>query len=1588
MVRRLTRSESLPVVVGDGSTAALRQLQAPDPDRVSLGDGGTAAALRFAQAMTCQLRWMDPDNFDPSELSNNDEGDWQALCNPQAQLVGERLLNPRDAAALTPEAMADYWQHSEPERSFTAAQLRWLARPHFALLLVFLQLMRHYNQLLQAIPARHLDHYYQQRLGFQPQPAQPNQVTVCFELASEASPLFLPAGTLLRAGVDNEGRDLHYSTNHDLWLNHARLCELRALHVERQITTLASLRDQEPSAAVGLDGMLRLVYGSPHPGDSVPPLQVDGLPAQLVESQWLLTLLPLLRFFWSSLKLEIQEFQQIMRLHARRHDPSAEAEWQQIFQRLGLHKLPAREQESLRSQRHFETWFCACILGRTGQSLNWQADGISDLNGIDDLYLQGKQDEVAAYLQALLSRQSCLMEGEGIEQKLSHFADLMVLKLHIDNDWRQINWLLQRCGQRQRSQPTWLLQPDHGALASTDFSTNLKAALNGASAATLLKGALPEWGQGLSTAGPGADLAALQRLDQLLTALEAWFAMPAERLHQLAGLVQRLLVTPDGPPVQPSPGREIWPAIDAILQAAHGELQRQRQQSDLTTCRQACASGPDGVEAFEAVVQQVLRAAPADSADATSTGDAPLSWRNSRQILAPWLATGQLEQLDRFQALLVKPGSAPRSSSWQEVQTLLAGVRSRLQGWQPAPLARSEWRLLHRQRQAIEPGAGSTATPLQPCFTIPPVDPAAPPEAGPGLAVASPLLALAEGRRTITLTLALEPDGFSVEALLAALPLPPGGRRLTAEQCAGEAPKLPDRDGWGLNQALVVELSTAAGWLALPLSAACLGAPVPAGHPRGFWTLSQQQAPKQGPHWGVLQLTLTLDAVAPALAPLEPGHQPQLRLRLRPWLDGSSGRWRSCGAFEGLSLAAAHLRVRVEGIKNLTLQHEGSRLDPLEPFTPFGASPALDSSFYLSHPELLDGDHESLELQARWCKLPPSIERHYSAYLGWPGLPESSRVSADHFQAEATLLDRQSGPVLPARQLPLFDSSDAGRLRMALPSGKAERPQRDAARAGDDDDLRLQDRVWRLRLTPTDFGHGLYPALAAGKAQELALAINAQAAGQALAMADAISRTGGSIGERYQASLQSLATAAINPDDYSVPEPYTPLLAELEASYSRARMLWPGADGEGDQLLHLHPMGEETIPAEAPTLLPAFPHPGVLVLGLEGCQPPQPIALAFQLAEGSARGARQEPPLRWEVRDGDRWRPLQVEHDGTSGLLHSGIVRLVLPQLSPAQGLPAERVWVRVLLLGAVQGYATILAVQTQAVEAVGLPAEDGAAPAHAPLAPGSIQELVEMVPAITAIHQPFSSRGGEPPETAAALRLRVAEALRHKNRALAAWDYERLLWAAFASQLHKVICRPALEPSTVVVLVIPNLREQVPRNLLAPGASSDLLEAMADHLRRCCPPEVTVQVRNPLYVHVQARLWVCLREGTDPIAAQGQLQLALTRALSPWCFDAAAEVNLGGSIQLSEIAAAIDPLPFVDYVDRVGLALVDPGGLPLLHGGVVGQSLTSLAAPSADAVLIAYSQHEIVIVPAGANLDLAQVGIGRMAIQADLQVS
>jgi hypothetical protein len=131
----------------------------------------------------------------------------------------------------------------------------------------------------------------------------------------------------------------------------------------------------------------------------------------------------------------------------------------------------------------------------------------------------------------------------------------------------------------------------------------------------------------------------------------------------------------------------------------------------------------------------------------------------------------------------------------------------------------------------------------------------------------------------------------------------------------------------------------------------------------------------------------------------------------------------------------------------------------------------------------------------------------------------------------------------------------------------------------------------------------------------------------------------------------------------------------------------------------------------------------------------------------------------------------------------------------------------------------------------------------------------------------------------------------------------------------------------------------------------------------------------------VTVRLWACLREGVDPAYAESQLRQELIRCLSPWCFDADAEVRLGGEVRAGDLVAAVEALPFVAYLERLRLFLMDPGGKPLRSDEKV------LRAPAADVVLIAAANQEIEFVSASAQAPSLS-GIGSLRIGLDFQVA
>ncbi len=677
-----------------------------------------------------------------------------------------------------------------------------------------------------------------------------------------------------------------------------------------------------------------------------------------------------------------------------------------------------------------------------------------------------------------------------------------------------------------------------------------------------------------------------------------------------------------------------------------------------------------------------------------------------------------------------------------------------------------------------------------------------------------------------------------------------------------------------------------------------------------------------------LGLRIRLESEAPAIVgctptrhgPEWPTRLPVLRLEL-----STQGRLYAYSPLAHLSLAAAELSVTARGLRQLHLENNLGPLDATKAFMPFGPLPSQSSHVAVGSAEAARKTLDRLWLDIEWGGLPQDaggFDAHYAGYAG-----PAAALRQGHFDATAAWL--RDGRWQPCRLLPgderLFLRDEQSRelepaRRIEIDPGSL----RQLSRASTEDWQHMplpRNGLCRLQLAGSRlaFGHAAYP-------MELATTVAANAR------------------SRRQRPLP-------NP-------PYTPVIERLQLSYEARSVIALDRDDEppegvdGERIFHLHPLGVQ--PLESGTtgghpLLPRLGDNGNLYIGLSGSDAGGLLTLLFELQEplaGSAAGDMARPSLRWYTLTGDDWRPLpptRVLGDTTHGGVTSGIVTLDLPRDMDTRHdiMPAGLYWLRLSAQADFERFARLVSVRTQGLRlrrelGADLRPSRKAAPPAPPetLAGGAITRPAASLPGLAAVTQVGRSFGLRREEDDRALITRAGERLLHKGRASLGWDVERQLLEQFP-EICKVRCIAAADGSgQVTVVVVPDLpRNQPALACEAPRFNAVDLARMAEALRAAGSPFADFRVRNPAYDRLQLRATIGLRPGAHEGATLRRVNDTIVQMLSPW-FDEGYGLRFDWLVRSEDLEARIRRLDGVDSVGRLSLLTLtcDDQGRYRLH--------------------------------------------------------
>ncbi|MGI2299007.1 baseplate J/gp47 family protein [Candidatus Cardinium hertigii] len=811
------------------------------------------------------------------------------------------------------------------------------------------------------------------------------------------------------------------------------------------------------------------------------------------------------------------------------------------------------------------------------------------------------------------------------------------------------------------------------------------------------------------------------------------------------------------------------------------------------------------------------------------------------------------------------------------------------------------------------------------------------------LLVGSPLLYLAEGIRTIYIKWKFNFESFQL--LITRNP----NKEIDNEELLKQLSDI-------FHSMLRVQITTKDGWLDIP---------------KEFVTI-------QFIHdTCCLDMTLSLNTEVPPVEALPTGYKgtivnpgtPTLSIGIR---DGAS--LTGLYLLSGLVLERIDLKVSVQGYRGLILQNQLGIIDNSQIFEPFGPLAKLDSSFYIGSGEIFSKNLTDLKIHIKWDSL-PTIEGGFKSY--YDAYP--IKVNNDDFKVTISYLNHQHwnpSYVQNRQRVPLF--------QIVKTSKGSERL----------DDLRTISEIdlaaLRITKTNTPLDVSVYGPKTAAGFLKLQLYTSEQAFGHAI----------------YPNLMSSVLVKNVQKkkeeDAIILNQPYTPRIKAITVDYEAEESIVltspPGEEEEKylNSFFRIASFGYlKVFPSNlvAPvTLLPLIPEQ-FIAFGIEDLNGTN-LSMHIAIRENSAD--QETPRPKWFYLYDNTWEPFEeaIVVDGTNGLSKSGIMIFDLSKLPSDLSknntcMKPGLTWFKAQFMNDVGVLPTIVGVYIQAAPVSRFMDKNGVF--SAPVLPEkSIQQLQNPIEGIELVLQPCQTFGGRQFENHQALYRRVSERLRHKNRAISVWDYERLILEKFP-EIFRVKCinhtskkrNDMVNPGHITIVVM----AKTDLSLGMPMISRQLLAEIKTYIQSVSAPFIKCEVVNPTYEDVKVNVTVKFKPDYEKGLFLNLLHQDLYNFFSPWLLNPSEDVQLGGSIPTSKIIDFINNRYYVEGIGNFSI-LKYAGKPPNLKLDKITTYDSHLFASHPWSVMVSSKKHKIAVVDTfDTALKLRHGSIGDMAIAEDFIV-
>ena len=595
------------------------------------------------------------------------------------------------------------------------------------------------------------------------------------------------------------------------------------------------------------------------------------------------------------------------------------------------------------------------------------------------------------------------------------------------------------------------------------------------------------------------------------------------------------------------------------------------------------------------------------------------------------------------------------------------------------------------------------------------------------------------------------------------------------------------------------------------------------------------------------------------------------------------------------------IETKVSKLQNIQIYSELGKLDTSMPFYPFGVIPRKGAWMVMGSYEMSVKNVAGMNIHFHWSDLPDDdygFAGYYSQY-------QNDIDNCSFLVTSQTLKNRKWQPMASNSKYFLFNTDlEEGRHGTA-PKAKLMEASHLAGIQTDEQEPCIQKEeefnfnmfsragFFRLALTnpAMGFGHSQYQKIISDSILE-------------------------KIQSKKRIEMPNL--------------PYAPQIDQISVDYWSSEEITLDVNRKhGSQFFHIHPFGQTLLNNSANirkfSFVPELSGQGNLLLGFDGVEGGETIRLFIDMQPQKREIDRTQLPLsKWYFGNGYNWESLpsnSIIIDETRNLLVTGIIEISVPGDIPNTVDSMENLfWLRVSIEENIENISEVSGIYLHVIK-VERVLPDDVSGKYKPVPSLSITEPAQRIPGLDEVIQLKNSSGGKLPESHRMMQVRQAERISHRNRAINARDFERIILENFPA-VQKVKCFPGIDSKSnragvVTIAIIERNQKKIYARM--PKSNCQLLLEIEDFLKSVTGIFTIVDLINPIYEFIQVRCKVTFSTNQSEGYYLQKLNDEINSYIAFWETDNDVPV-FGHSISIIELANYIRSREYVDHIENFSL--------------------------------------------------------------------